>query len=168
MVGAYICPLLILGFGQWNMSGSVSVLVLNRSFKKHCTFPPFLWRICRLHGNFTYPVEAAPSAWVTERGDRWSRFKSTWRWEQTYRATELQLNLRWHRWTGGTNLCYWTSEMLGLFVIHHCLSETDWYSARAGISNQQCGSEITVLSSCHIWFLLIPLFVVLNVLSTPL
>lgn len=48
------------------------------------------------------------------------------------------------------------SEMWGLFVMQHCFSKADWYSGSVRNSNQPGNSEICVLPSCHIWFLLIP------------
>lgn len=167
MGGVDICPLLILGFGQWNLSGRVSLLVLNISFKKHYTFPPFLWSICSLLWDFHVPNGGCSFNLSHRRDAKWSRFKSICVWGQSYRPRELLPNLRWHRWARVTHLCYWTSEGLGLFVTQHCFCETDWYHARAGISNQPSGSEMTFFSSCHILFLLIPLLIDWIVLSMP-
>lgn len=164
MGGVDICPLLVLDFGQWNLSRSVSVLVLNRSSKKHHTFPPFLWRTCSLLWELHVPNGGCSFHPSHRRDDKWGRFKSSCVWGQSYRPREVLASLGWHRWARVTHR-HWTSERLGLFVTQHCFSETDWYRARAGISNLPSGSETTIFSSCRILFLLIPLLIVWTVLS---
>lgn len=101
----YIRTSLILGFGQWNLSGRFSVLVLNRGLRNTAYFDSSPGESVFCHGNVMYSTVDAPPGWVTVGKDRRSSFGSTCSWEQSYRATELQLNLTCHG-TRVTNLYY--------------------------------------------------------------
>ena len=168
MGGVDICPLLILGFGQWNLRGCVSALISNRSFKKPRTFPPFLWRTCSLLRELHVPNGGCSFNLSHSTRRQMEKIQVCLCLATQLPAQRLELrdqpDLRWHRWARVTHPCYWTSDVLGLFVMRHCFR----HPARAEISNQPRGSGATSFSSCHVLFLLIPLLIVWIVLSTPL
>lgn len=167
MGGVDICPLLVLDFGQWNLSRSVSVLVLNWSSKKHPQ---------RFHHSSGEPALCCGNFMCLWSCSFHPVTETRWQVGQIRVQLCLGTELQTQRGTGELGMTQmgqsWRSIVTEPLRGWDCLLRsivsvklTDTVLELGIFSNPPSGSETTIFSSCRILFLLIPLLIVWTVLS---